>query len=132
MTDNVQVIRDVFDAFGRGDPARIVASVSPDVYWCHPGGPEVPYAGGYRGREGVSQFFARIGQSVEVTRWEPKHVLAAGRDEVVATGAWSGIAKPTGRTFASDWGMVFGLRDGRITSFRVVEDTAQLAAAFRR
>jgi hypothetical protein len=40
----------------------------------------VPYAGGYRGREGVSQFFARIGQSVEVTRWEPKHVLAAGRD----------------------------------------------------
>src|SRR6476659_24867 len=123
MADNVQVIRDVFDAFGRGDPASIVASVSPDVYWCHPGGPEVPYAGGYRGREGVSQFFARIGQSVEVTRWEPKHVLAAGRDEVVATGAWSGIAKPTGRTFASDWGMVFGLRDGRITSFRVVEDT---------
>ena len=36
-----------------------------------------------------------------------------------------------GQPFASDWGMVFGLRDGKIASFRVVEDTAQLAAAFR-
>ena len=58
-------------------------------------------------------------------------MLAAG-DEVVATGAWSGIARPTGRSFASDWGMVFGLRGGKITSFRVVEDTAGLSAAFRR
>jgi ketosteroid isomerase-like protein len=132
MKDNVQVVRDVFAAFGRGDPATIVASVSQDVDWRHPGGPEVPYAGAYTGREGVSRFFARIGESVEVTRWEPRHVLAAGRDEVVATGTWSGVAKPTGKSFASDWGMVFGLRDGRITSFRVVEDTAQLAAAFRR
>jgi len=129
MTDNVQLIRKLFDAFGRGDPATIVASVSLDVDWRHPGGPEVPYAGAYKGREGVSQFFARIGEAVEVTSWAPKHVLAAGSDEVVA---WSGIAKPTGKSFASDWGMVFGVRDGRITSFRVVEDTAGLAAAFRR
>ena len=132
MTDNVQLIRDLFDAFGRGDPAPIVASVSSDVDWRHPGGPEVPYAGAYRGREGVSQFFSRIGEAVEVTTWAPKHVLAAGRDEVVATGAWAGVARSTGKSFASEWGMVFGVRDGRITSFRVVEDTARLAAAFRR
>jgi len=41
-------------------------------------------------------------------------------------------ARPTGKSFTSDWGMVFGVRDGRATSFRVVEDTARLAAAFRR
>ncbi len=57
-------------------------------------------------------------------------MLAAG-DEVVATGTWSAKAKPTGRTFAADWAMVFGVRDGQITSFRVVEDTAKVAAAFR-
>ena len=59
----------------------------------------------------MSQFFARIGEAVEVTSWEPRHVLAAGRDEVVATGAWSGVARPTGKSFTSDWGMVFGVRD---------------------
>jgi ketosteroid isomerase-like protein len=131
MTDNVKVIRECFDAFGRGDAAFIVARVSGDVDWRHPGGAEVPYAGAYKGPQGVAQFFTRVGENIEVTSWQPVHVLAAG-DEVVATGAWTGKARSTGRTFGGDWAMVFGLRDGKIASFRVVEDTAQLAAAFRR
>lgn len=131
MTDNEKLIRECFDAFGRGDAAFIVGQVSGDVDWRHPGNSEVPYGGAYKGPQGVAQFFTRIGENVEVTSWQPAHVLAVG-DEVVATGAWTGTAKPTGRSFGSDWAMVFGLRGGKITSFRVLEDTAKLAAAFRR
>lgn len=130
MSDNVRLIRDCFDAFGRGDAGFIVAKVSSDVDWRHAGGPEIPYGGAYKGRDGVGDFFTRIGAAVDLLTWEPKHVLPAG-DEVVATGHWTGKAKPTGRTFAADWAMVFGLRNGEITSFRVVEDTARVAAAFR-
>jgi ketosteroid isomerase-like protein len=120
MADNVKLIRDCFDAFGRGDTGFIVARVTKDVDWRHAGGPEIPYGGAYKGRDGVGDFFTKIGASL----------LPAG-DEVVATGHWSGKAKPTGRTFAADWAMVFGVRNGEITSFRVVEDTARVAAAFR-
>jgi ketosteroid isomerase-like protein len=130
MADNVKLIRDCFDAFGRGDAGFIVARVSNDVDWRHAGGPEIPYDGAYKGRDGVGDFFTRIGEAVDVLTWEPKHVLPAG-DEVVATGHWKGKAKPTGRTFAADWAMVFGVRNGEITSFYVVEDTARVAAAFR-
>jgi ketosteroid isomerase-like protein len=108
-----------------------VARVARDVDWRHAGGPEIPYGGSYSGRDGVGEFFTRIGAALEVLTWEPKHVLAAGGDEVVATGTWSAKAKPTGRTFAADWAMVFGVRNGEIASFRVVEDTAKVAAAFR-
>ena len=83
MDKNVQLIRDVFDAFARGDAASIGAT-------------------------------------------------PADRTFLMAAGAWSGIARSTGKSFATDWGMVFGVRDGHITSFRVVEDTAQLSAAFHR
>jgi ketosteroid isomerase-like protein len=131
MTDNEKLINRCFDAFGRGDPAFIVGQVSGDVDWRHPGGAEIPYGGVYKGPQGVAEFFTRIDASVEVTSWQPAHVLAVG-DQVVATGAWSGTARPTGRSFGSDWAIVFGMRDGKITSFRVLEDTAQLAAAFRR
>ena len=130
MADNVKLIRDCFDAFGRGDAGFIVTRVAKDVDWRHAGGPEIPYGGAYKGRDGVGDFFTRIGAAVDVLSWEPKHVLPAG-DEVVATGRWTGKAKPTGRTFATDWAMVFGVRNGEITSFRVVEDTAKVAAAFR-
>ena len=130
MADNVKLIRDCFEAFGRGDAGFIVARVAKDVDWRHTGGSEIPYGGAYNGRDGVGDFFARIGAAVDVLTWEPQHVLPAG-DEVVATGHWTGKAKPTGRTFAADWAMVFGVRNGEITSFRVVEDTAKVAAAFR-
>ena len=130
MADNVKLIRDCFDAFGRGDPGFIVARVSNDVDWRHAGGPEIPYGGTYKGRQGVGDFFAKIGNSLDVLAREPEHVLPAG-DQVVARGKWSAKAKPTGRTFAADWAMVFGVRDGAIVSFRVVEDTAKVAAAFR-
>lgn len=52
-------------------------------------------------------------------------------DGVLATGAWSAAVKSTGRSFATEWAMVFGFRDGKISSLRVYEDTATAAAAFR-
>ena len=55
MADNVKLIRDCFDAFGRGDPGFIVARVAQDVDWRHAGGPEIPYGGAYKGRDGVGQ-----------------------------------------------------------------------------
>ena len=130
MSDNVELIRECFDAFGRGDAEFIVARVSDDVDWRHTGGPEIPYGGSYKGRAGVGEFFSKIGASLDVLKWEPRHVLPAG-DEVVATGMWMAKARPTGRTFTAAWAMVFGVRNGKIASFRVVEDTAQVAAAFR-
>lgn len=72
-----------------------MARVARDVDWRHAGGPEIPYGGNYRGRDGVGEFFTRIGAAHEVLSWEPEHVLAAGGDGVVATGAWSAKAKPT-------------------------------------
>ncbi|MDP1748354.1 MAG: nuclear transport factor 2 family protein [Reyranella sp.] len=130
MTDKVKLIRDCFDAFARGDAAFIVARVSDDVDWRHSPSPEIPYAGAYKGPQGVGQFFTRIGEALDVTSWEPRRVIEAGED-VLATGAWSAKAKPTGRSFAAEWAMVFGFRDGRISSFKVYEDTAVVAAAFR-
>ena len=53
-------------------------------------------------------------------------------DHVLAPKAIYWLLRSWLLSFATDWGMVFGMRDGRITSFRVVEDTAQLSAAFRR
>lgn len=130
MADNVKLIRDCFDAFARGDAGYIVARVSNDVDWRHAGGADIPYAGTYKGRQGVGDFFNRIGASLDVLSWEPRHVLPAG-EEVVATGTWKAKAKSTGRTFAADWAMVFGMRNGEIASFRVVEDTQTVASAFR-
>jgi ketosteroid isomerase-like protein len=131
MTDKVKLIKDCFDAFARGDVAYIVARVSNDVDWRGDATAEIPYAGIYKGPQGVGQFFSRMADAVDVKSWEPKRVVVA-EDGVLATGAWSAAVKSTGRSFAIERAMVFGFRDDKISSFRVYEDTATAAVAFRR
>ena len=110
----------------------ILARVSNDVEWRRADTTaEIPYAGIFEGPQGVGQFFAKMADAVD------DQILGAqarGRrpdDGVLATGAWSAAVKSTGRSFATEWAMVFGFRDDKISSFRVYEDTATAAAAFR-
>jgi ketosteroid isomerase-like protein len=131
MTDKVKLIKDCFDAFARGDVGYILARVSDDVEWRGDQTAEIPYAGSFKGPQGVGQFFSRMADAVDVKSWEPKRVVAAD-DGVLATGTWSAAVKSTGRSFATEWAMVFGFRDDKISSFRVYADTATAAAAFRR
>ena len=131
MTDKVKLIKDCFDAFARGDAGYIVARVSNDVDWRGTETTEIPYAGTYKGPQGVGQFFSRMAEALDVKTWQPERVIAAG-DGVLATGCWSAAVKSTGRTFATQWAMVFGFQGDKIASFHVYEDTAITAAAFRR
>ena len=130
MADKVKLIKDCFEAFGRGDVAFIVAQVTDDVDWRGSEAAELPYRGNYKGPQGVGQFFTAMAGALDVKTWEPKRVFATGED-VVATGAWSATVKSTGRSFASQWAMVFGFRGDKIASFHVFEDSAMAAAAFR-
>ena len=54
----------------------------------------------------------------------------AARDKVVALGFYSGSSISTGRAFASEWVMVFTVKNGKVTEFKEFTDSAQLNAAF--
>src|SRR5688572_26123270 len=113
---NVQIVKDAYAAFQRGDVGAIVAQMDDNVEW-HAGiGAEgvVPQAGMRKGRAGVAQFFAQVAGSTEFTRFEPREFIAQG-DQVVAIGDYAANVKTTGRSVASGWVMVFTLRDGKVT-----------------
>ena len=42
---NVDVIRSLYAAFGRGDLEGILAPLDPEVFWRTPGAPDLPTAG---------------------------------------------------------------------------------------
>ena len=74
-------------------------------------------------------FFAQLGASTEFTRFEPREFIAQG-DQVVAIGEYAARVKSTGRSVASDWAMVFTVRDGKVVRFREWTDSAQLVRAY--
>ena len=127
MAKNVETIRGLYEAFGRGDVPSILAALAPDVSWTEAGGS--PYGGTYRGPDAVLQnVFMRIG-----TEWDGysavAHEIVDGGDTVVALGTYDGTYRTTGKRFQAPFAHVWKLRDGKIASFHQHTDTALIRQA---
>ncbi len=126
---NVEIVREAYAAYGRGDIQGVLDRLADDVEWVVPGPKEIPYAGERRGKDQVAQFFKLVDETTELNPFEPREFIAEG-DKVVVLGYYAGRAKASDRGLESHWAMAFTLRNGRITQFREYTDTANLAAAF--
>lgn len=123
------IIRSIYAAFGRGDMAGIIGPLADDVDWRCSAPREVPYAGSYRGKAGVTEFIGRVLASERLDAFEPRTVLAQG-DLVMVEGRDRGTALATGRAFDVEWVHVWTFRAGRVAKFHEFFDAA-LADAFR-
>ena len=130
MTDQTQVVRDIYTAFGEGRIPDILAQLADDITFVQPGGPDIPWAGAYKGPADVGRFFAKLDDAVAVDAFEPREYVTQG-DTVIALGAWAGKAKATGKPFASTWSMTWKFRGGKVSFYEAFEDTAVMAPAFR-
>src|SRR5436305_2658878 len=129
--DNLQIVKDAYAAFKRGDIPAILNTLSDDVVWFLPGQISlVPVAGERRGREEVGQFFATLDENQEVKEFEPQEFIAQD-EKVVVLGQYRWRVKSTGREFSSDWVHVFTLRDGKVAGFKEYYDTDACADAYR-
>lgn len=126
---NVQVLKDAYDAFARGDIDTVLDTLSEDVEWEVPGPPEIPYAGLFRGKNGVADFFRILADSDDVLFFEAETFLAQG-DRVAVLGHYSARVKATGREAHADWVQSFVMRDGKIAKYREYFDTAKYAQAY--
>lgn len=128
---NTQLIRQAYEAFGRGDVQAVLGMLTDDVEWYTPGPAEIPYAGKRRGRDGAAEFFRLLGEADETLAFEPREFFANG-DKVVVLGSFQGRARSTGKMIEQDWVQVFTVRNGKIAAFREFYDSAAIAAAYRR
>lgn len=126
---NVDVVRNTYEAVGRGDIPALLDLLTDDVGWTLQGPSVIPFAGTRHGREGVAEFFSLVGDTLEFKRFEPREFVGQG-DTVVVVGYEHNLIKPTGRTFEQEWAHVYTLKDGRIARFLALEDTAAYVAAF--
>ncbi|HEX3372190.1 MAG TPA: nuclear transport factor 2 family protein, partial [Candidatus Acidoferrales bacterium] len=93
--ENLQIVKDGYAAFGRGDVPGLIALMAEDVVWEIPG-EGLPLAGTYRGQEGVASFFQKLGGLTEILDFQAREFLAEG-DRVLVVG-WERVkVKATGR-----------------------------------
>jgi uncharacterized protein len=90
--ENVQIVRDAYDAFNGGDIPAVLATLDADVEWIEPGGGNAP-SGTFRGPESVGQdVFAAVPENFDEFSAEAEDFRDEG-DRVVVTGRFKGRAK---------------------------------------
>jgi ketosteroid isomerase-like protein len=122
--DNVQVLKDIYAAFGRGDIPTILDAVSNDAQIHHAGlADTVPWGSRtYTGPAEWEQFFRDLGATLDPEAFDAQTYVAEG-ERVVGLGQYRFRAKATGKRFESPWLPIGALwvasppRPARQTSF---------------
>lgn len=127
---NVNLIRHAYTEFTRGNIPGVLSLLADDVDWTDPGYPDLPYAGARRGRKQVEDFFIRLNEYVAFTEFEPRSYFSQG-DTVVALGYFEGRGKATGKTFKSDWAMVWRIQNQKVAYYHAYVDTANIARTLK-
>ena len=130
--ESVSIVKGMYEAFGRGDIATVIAALDPRVEWWEAENfiyaDGNPYVGPQAVLEGV---FMRIGGEWEGFAVTPKEILDAG-ETVVGHGYYSGTYKRNGASVRAQFAHLFTFRNGKVVKFQQYTDTAQFREAVGR
>ena len=127
--ESVNVVKGMYEAFGRGDIPVVIAALDPQVEWWEAENfiyaDGNPYVGPQAVLEGV---FMRIGGEWEGFEVAPEEILDAG-ETVVGHGYYSGTYKRNGERVRAQFAHLFTFRGGKVVKFQQYTDTAQFLKA---
>jgi ketosteroid isomerase-like protein len=123
----VEVVRSVYEAFGRGDVAGVLGAMTEDMEWCEAEG--MPYGGVYHGGEEVAQnVFGPILEDIPDFSVTPEEFIASGSTVAVVV-RYAGTAKATGNPLNLQAVHVWDVREDKVARFRQFIDTAKFLEA---
>jgi uncharacterized protein len=125
MASNVEATKKGYEHFQRGDiPSLIKDLLDDNCVWISPGpNDKLPWAGTFKGKHEIANFFVQVGQNLEFSEFEPHEMIEQG-DTVVVLGTLAGRAKKTGKAVKNEWAHVFKFRQGKVVFFQEYIDTA--------
>lgn len=129
---NKETVREMYEAFGRGDVGAILERLDENVEWEHGASPTgVPWLQPRHGRAGAAEFFASLA-GLEIHRFVPKAILEED-GLVVAVIDVEATVKATGKRFVEEDEIHLWRFDanGRVVRFRHRVDTWQQVTAWR-
>lgn len=127
---NVQTVREIYAAFGRGDVPAILSRLATDVVWeC-----ETPAALSFGGiRHGVAEtvgFFEGIAKEHADPKLEMTEFFNDG-EAVAAFGRYEATIRNTGKRVSTPVAHYFGFREGKVVRYIGLLNTAAFVAAMK-
>lgn len=130
---NVELLKNLYVAFGRGDVPAVLDTMSPAIRWYQAEhNPYNPSGEAWVGPEAVTNnLFVKLGTEWENFTVHPKSFHDAG-DTVVVEARYTGRYKATGKSFNAQVCHVWDVQNGQITRFQQYLDTMQMNDVFKQ
>jgi len=130
MKTNIEIVKLLYDAFDKKDIEAILGLLHEDIEWSEPANPYNPAGGTRYGHKGFMEWL-NIGRNAEdILMLEPLKFLT-DHESVAIVGFMKCLAKPTGKTYESDFVHLIVFRDGKIRKFQEFFDTYLAGEAFK-
>ena len=131
--DNIETIKSVYAAFGRGDVAAILDVVTDDVDWgSETTASNAPWWGVHKGKEQVGSFFDALGKTVEVEEFTPLAFAATADGDVLTVVRYAARSRETGKVAKMNIHHWWRFTGGKVSYYRGTEDTATTVSALTR
>src|SRR6266568_4819531 len=125
---NIQLVKQAYQLVKADDIASFLNLLTENVLWVWPEMANVPFAGTWKGRQQVRQFFSPRGEVQEIVEFAPEEFIAQG-DKVVVLGHFTMHVKATGKTSRSDWAHVWTVEGDKASGIREYVDTLAVSRA---
>jgi hypothetical protein len=131
---NIEIVKDMFSAYGRKDLKALVAHVAEDkVDWKCPVTGDISgmdFAKPRHNRHEVESFFKEFLDAIEPIEEKPVRFTAQD-DRVIVEGIEHSKVRSTGVEYKAAFVMVIELKEGKVTQFHYYLDTEDIRRALR-
>ena len=130
--ENIETVKTLYDAFGRGDVAAILERLTDDVDWATDAAiPSAPWYGERHGKAEVPSFFEGIAKTGPVTEFTLVSIAGNDEGDVHSFVRYAFTVSATGKDVAMNLHHFWRFRDGKVCYVRASEDTALVQAALQ-
>jgi ketosteroid isomerase-like protein len=127
MSQNTDILKQGYEAYGRGDVQAVLEDWADDVKW-EGGNADLPAGKEYQGKNQVMQAFQEIGEAWESFSVTPDEFVGEG-DTVCVLGHAEGTPKGGGDSIKSPFVHIYRFEDGKVKRIQILTDTLTGARA---
>jgi ketosteroid isomerase-like protein len=127
---NVDLIKRVYEAFGKGDIDTIIDSLADQLVWRFDAPSVIPYAGEYKTPDQMKEgFFGSLASTQKDYALKTDEFIAQD-DKVIMVGSYGATVNATGKRFDLPLVHFWTIQNGKVKRFVNFTDTAEVAEAY--
>ena len=123
-----QIIQQFRQLMGSGQREAAFAMLTDDAYW-HVDEIGAPWSGVFHGREAIIEHFSKIDGTTRGFKRQIDRLFEEG-DTVIEIGSLDCELVKTGEPFHTEYVSVYQTRDGKLSYYRIYEDSLKLYRAY--